>query len=325
MAAGNGSAATVADSTAQAFEEQRPLLFGIAYRMLGSGTEAEDVVQDAYLRFRAATSGAESAEAIRSPRAYLATIVTRLCLDQLKSARARREQFYIGPWLPEPLPTGADDPELVPGRRIEEQETLSMAFLVLLESLAPLERAAFVLHHVFDYSFREVAELTGRREDACRQAYHRARAALAQRRPRYHATAEAAERLTAAFVQAAGSGNVEQLTSLLANDVVCWSDGGGKASAATRPLYGPEPIVRFTLGIARKVLPALSVTIEPANGRPAIVLREPDGTPFMLMLVDGDEHGAHAIYVLRNPDKLARFARPPDGASSLPSINLPAP
>src|SRR5690349_12226979 len=274
MAAGNSSAATIADSTAQTFMEQRPLLFGIAYRMLGSGAEAEDVVQDAYLRFRAATADAESAEAIRSPRAYLATIVTRLCLDQLKSARARREQFYIGPWLPEPLPIGADDPELLPGRRLEEQESLSMALLVLLESLAPLERAAFVLHHVFDYSFGEVADLTGRREDACRQAFHRARASLAQRRPRYHATAEAAARLTDAFVQAAGSGDVQQLTSLLANDVVCWSDGGGKASAATRPLYGPEPIVRFTIGVARKLLPGLSVAIEPANGSPAIVLRE---------------------------------------------------
>ncbi len=321
--AGNGSAATVADSTAQAFEEQRPLLFGIAYRMLGSAAEAEDVVQDAYLRFRAATAGAESAEAIRSPRSYLATIVTRLCLDQLKSARARREQFYIGPWLPEPLPIGADAPELVPGRRLEEQESLSMAFLVLLESLAPLERAAFVLHHVFDYSFREVAELTGRREDACRQAYHRARAALAQRRPRYQATREAAERLSAAFVQAAGSGDVQQLTSLLANDVVCWSDGGGKASSATRPLYGPEPIVRFTIGVARKALPELGVAIEPANGQPAIVLREPDGTPFLLMLVDGDEHGIHAIYVLRNPDKLGRFARPPVRPNPPPPDNLP--
>ncbi len=323
MAASNGSAATVFDSAAQAFEAQRSLLFGIAYRMLGSAAEAEDVVQDAYLRFRAATSGAESAEAIRSPRAYLATIVTRLCLDQLKSARARREQFYIGPWLPEPLPVGADEPELVPGRRLEEQETLSMAFLVLLESLSPLERAVFVLHHVFDYSFREVAELTGRHEDACRQAYHRARAALAQRRPRYHATAEAAERLTAAFVRATRSGDVQQLTSLLANDVICWSDGGGKASAATRPLYGPEPIVRFTIGAGRKALPGLDVAIEPANGQPAIVLREPDGTPFMVMLVDGDEHGIHAIYVVRNPDKLQRFARPPAGPEAPHPDNLP--
>lgn len=198
-----------------------------------------------------------------------------------------------------------------------------MAFLVLLESLAPLERAAFVLHHVFDYSFREVAELTGRREDACRQAFHRARASLAQRRPRYRATAEDAERLTAAFVQAAGSGDVQQLTSLLASDVVCWSDGGGKASAATRPLYGPEPFMRFMVGSARKAPPDLKFTIEPANGRPAIVLRQPDGTLFLLMVVDGDEQGIHAIYVLRNPDKLARFARPPDGPISLPPTNLP--
>ncbi len=309
---GNGNTITAAgeatDPTAQEFERQRPLLFGIAYRMLGSAMEAEDVVQETYLRFRASAPGA-----LQSPRAYLATIVTRLCLDQLKSARARREQ-YIGPWLPEPLPTSADDPELVPGRRLEERESLSMAMLVLLESMAPLERAVFVLREVFAYRFREIAELSGRREDACRQAFHRAQRSLEQRRPRYQASADELERLTVAFVQAAGSGDVQQLTHLLAADVTAWSDGGGKVAAATRLLHGPEAVMRFTLGIVRKAPPDLSIAVEQANGQPAIVVREPDGTPFFVLLLEAGEHGARALYGMRNPDKLRRFARPPAAA-----------
>jgi RNA polymerase sigma-70 factor (ECF subfamily) len=271
--------------------------------------EAEDVVQEAYLRFRAsAPSGRSGSDELRSPRAYLATIVTRLCLDQLKSARARREQ-YIGPWLPEPLPTGAADPELQPGCSLEERDSLSMAMLVLLESLAPLERAVFVLREAFDYRFREIAELTGRREEACRQAFHRAQRSLERRRPRYHASAEELERLTTTFVQAATSGDVQQLTRLLAADVTCWTDGGGKASAATRPLHGPERVVRFTAGTMRKAPPDLSFAIEQVNHQPAVVVRNPDGTVFFLLLLDGDASGIHALYGFRNPDKLVRFVR----------------
>ncbi|HLZ69584.1 MAG TPA: RNA polymerase sigma factor SigJ [Dehalococcoidia bacterium] len=302
---------TAGDRVTEAFEQQRGLLFGIAYRMLGSAAEAEDVVQDAYLRFRASAAGASAAsDALRSPRAYLATIVTRLCLDQLKSARARREQYYIGPWLPEPLPTADADPELVPGRRLEERESLSMAMLVLLESLPPLERAVLVLHKVFDYRFAEIAQMTGRREDACRQAFHRAQASLAQRRPRFHASPAALERLTVAFLQAAAGGDVQQLTRLLASDVTAWTDGGGQVTAATRPLYGPEPVIRFTESIVRRAPPGLNITIEQANGQPAIVTREADGTPFFVLLLDGDEQGIRALYGMRNPDKLRRFARP---------------
>jgi RNA polymerase sigma-70 factor (ECF subfamily) len=191
------------------FEAHRPLLFGIAYRMLGDRAAAEDIVQEAFLKTR-------DAPALDSPKAWLSTVVTRLCLDQLKSARARRES-YVGPWLPEPLPT--DD-------KID-RETISMAFLVLLETLSPVERAVFLLHEVFDYSHAEVADIVGKEEVAVRQILHRAKSHVVARRPRFSGSREQHQRLLMGFVQACTVGDVDGLKQLLADDVVSLSDGGG--------------------------------------------------------------------------------------------------
>ena len=285
------------------FNTDRPLLFSIAYRMLGSASEAEDVLQDAWLRF----SGADRAS-IRSPRAFATTIVTRLCLDRLKSARAKREE-YVGPWLPEPVLTR----ELAgPDTMLERAESVTLAFLVLLETLSPEERAVFLLKEVFEYEHGEIAEMLGSTADNSRQLLHRAKQRLAQGRPRLTGTAESRRALAERFARAFSSGDGSELTALLARDVGMWSDGGGKVSAARRPLLGRDEVLNFLVGLHRTVrnaglLQDSSLTIEDVNSEPALILRL-RGHIESVFVLSIDDDAIAGIRVVRNPDKLAHIA-----------------
>ena len=244
------------------FERHRSLLFSIAYRMLGSVTDAEDIVQEAYLRWQEAPE-----TEVRSPKSYLSAVVTRLSIDRLRSARARREE-YVGPWLPEPLVSErAEDA----GGTTGLDESLSMAFMVLLESLNPVERAVFLLREVFDYDYEEISRIVGKSEDNCRQIAHRARQSVAARRPRFERSPEQEERLTERFVEACVSGNMEGLLGLLSEDVTLWSDGGGKVAAAPYPIHGPERVARFLLGVLRTVPPGFFARPTQVNGGPGVV------------------------------------------------------
>jgi RNA polymerase sigma-70 factor, ECF subfamily len=285
---------TAVDSTS--FEAHRRALTGLAYRMLGSRAEAEDIVQDAYLRWHAADRGA-----IEDPRRYLGTVVTRLCLDRMKSSQMRRET-YVGPWLPEPVVDEALDGEAAG----ELAHDISVALMLLLERLSPLERASFLLHDVFGLDFVEVARALGRNEAACRQLAARARSHIEDGRPRFASSREEGQRLAAAFHQAAASGDTAALTQILAGDAVLYSDGGGKRAAALKPIHGADKIVRLLEGLARKDASLLlGFAMRPAtvNGLPGLVLRESDGSVDTL----GFEHQGGritAIYLTRNPEKL---------------------
>jgi len=274
---------------AQLFEPHRRYLVGLAYRMLGSVAEAEDVVQDSFLRWLAAEHAS-----IDVPRAYLSRVVTRLCLDRLKSARAQREQ-YVGTWLPEPL---VDDgaPTLA--------EDLSVALLVTLERLSPLERAAFLLHDVFDLDYDEVATTLERSEAACRQLAARAREHVRQGKPRYQPSTDQAARLADAFQAAMTAGDLDALAKLLAADAVFYTDGGGKRTAALNPIYGRDKIVRFVDGVTRKRGAAEGWTMRRVtiNGMPGFVLELVDGPETLAIETSGD--AIVAIYAVRNPDKL---------------------
>ena len=298
--------ADVAES-ARVFEEQRGYLFSIAYRLLGTVSDAEDVVQDAFLRWNQVLQ-----EEVRSPRTYLATVVVRLCMDQLRSARAKRE-VYVGPWLPEPLiTTGRSD--LTDG--IVLRESLSFAFLLMLEKLAPLERAVFVLREVFDYDYAEIAQMVEKSEANCRQVFHRARQRLVERQSRFQSTREQQERLTDQFLRAASSGDVQQLLELLAGDVVSIGDGGGKAAAGLRPIYSRDRVSRGLLGNLRK-LPPDRAWIEEVNGQPAIVatLR---GEPYGVVLLDVQASRVQVLYLVVNPEKLRDIQRHLEKNSTAP-------
>lgn len=273
------------------FESYRPLLFSIAYRMLGSVMEAEDMVQETYLRYM------NSSAAVESPKAFLSTIITRLCLDHLKSARMRREE-YIGPWLPEPLRT--DEAVVTP---VDKYETISMAVLVLLENLSPLERAVFLLREVFDYSYAEIAGIVEKSEANCRQSYHRARHYLQQHRSRFKASPAAQQKLVTGFLQAIQTGNVDGLTSLLAKDVTLWSDGGGKATAARHPVVGRDRIARLLLVSYRKRPHHSDIEVAEVNGVPSILFRVEDQV-VGVMSFEGNERGITGIWAVWNPDKL---------------------
>lgn len=285
----------------EGFTEHERYLFGIAYRMLGSAADAEDIVQEAYLRWRDADR-----EAIESPRAYLATIVTRLSLDHLRSARVQRET-YTGPWLPEPIVTDPD-----PAETIALADSVSMAFLVLLERLSPLERAAFLLREVFDYSYAEVAAMLDRSETACRQLVHRAKERVEAGRPRFDATPAEARALTERFLEATREGDMAGLLELLADDVTVWSDGGGQVVAARNPVYGADKVARFVLGIWRRRRPETEVRLATVNGSPGFVVyvRGRPNTVGSLQFQDGRVAGMRFVL---NPDKLQRV--PPLPAS----------
>ena len=276
------------------FESHRPLLFSIAYRMLGSVAEAEDIVQEAYLRWR------EAPEAeVRSPKAYLSAVVTRLSIDRLRSARARREE-YVGPWLPEPLVSERAEEVAVLD---ELDESLSMAFLVLLESLNPVERAVFILREVFDYDYDEIARIVGKSEANCRQIAHRARQSVAARRPRFERSPEQEERLTQQFVEACMNGDMEGLISLLSEDVTLWSDGGGKVAAAPYPIHGPERVARFLLGVLRTVPPGFFARPTWVNGGPGVV-GYVDGHPTSVVALDVADGRLRGVRIVVNPEKL---------------------
>ncbi len=275
------------------FEERRGAMTGLAYRMLGSRADAEDVVQDAWLRWR----GVEAGE-VANPAGFLNKVVTRLCLDRLKSARARRE-VYVGEWLPEPVVD--DDHERL-------GEDLSVAFLLALERLTPLERAAFLLHDVFDAPFADVAKTLGRTEAACRQLAARAREHVKAGKPRYRPSAEEEQRLTSAFLAAALNGDEATLRGILAQDVVMHADGGGIVSANLNPVFGLDRAVRMLLGIKKKWPAPEGTTARLAriNGAPGIVLSH-DGLVFQTMGLEIADGRIAAVYTMRNPDKLARL------------------
>jgi len=277
------------------FTEHRQYLLSLGYRMLGSMADAEDLVQETYLRWQQA-----SPDEIRSPRAFLTTILTRLALNHLDSARVRREQ-YVGPWLPEPVVTTA------PPDPAELSESLTMAFLVLLESLSPLERAVFLLHEVFDYSHAEVAEITGSTEAACRQAFRRAKAAVAERRPRFKPSPTAAGQITTRFLDAIQTGRIDDLLSMLHQNVVTYSDGGGQTRAALNPIYGADRVARFLIGIAHKAgnLTRQSVLI---NGQPGFI-GYIDGKPRTAMVLDIEDDRIRNVYIVVNPQKLQNLAK----------------
>lgn len=273
------------------FEAARSHLRRVAYRMLGTVSDAEDIVQEAYLRWRGV-----DASTVAEPRAFLTRITTRLCLDQLKSARARRES-YVGTWLPEPVIGGASG-------GADVREDLSVALLMTLERLSPLERAAFLLHDVFDVDYAELAETLSRSEPACRQLVARAREHVQAHKPRFEATPEAMRRVTAAFQRAMLSGDTQALGSLLAEDAVLYADGGGKRIAARHPVAGRDKIVKLIQGIVKKYGWPGATRFEATelNGQPAWLVYEPDGVETIALAVDG-EHVA-ALYLVRNPDKL---------------------
>jgi len=286
------------------FNTDRPLLFSIAYRMLGSASDAEDVLQDAWLRYRGV-----DASTIRSPKAFATTLVTRLCLDRLKSARATREE-YIGPWLPEPVLTSEIEG---PDTMVQRAESVTLAFLVLLEKLSPEERAVFLLKEIFEYSHAEIGEILGTTSDNSRQLLHRAKARLAEGRPRLTGTTESRRAVAERFARAFTSGDGSELTALLAQDVGLWSDGGGKASAARRPLLGRDQVLNFLVGLHRTaahlgVSGDASLALEDINSEAALVLRLGAHLESIFVLsIEGD--AITGIRVVRNPDKLARIDR----------------
>lgn len=280
---------------ADEFESHRPRLFGLAYRLLGSADEAEDTVQDAYLRF----SGADR-DGIEHPGAWLAKVVTNLCLTRLTSARARREQ-YVGPWLPEPVVTS--DGTLGPLESAEQRDAVSMAMLVLLERLTPTERAVYVLREAFAYGHREIAEVLDLTEANCRQLYRRAAQRVGEPRSRFESTPERQEELVASFVAAARDGDLARLEKLLAADVVWSSDGGGKVSAARRAIEGREKVFRFMVGARRKFLAGVDFTVVEVNGEAALAAWAGDTLLSVVAFEVRDGLIAHARAVV-NPQKL---------------------
>lgn len=292
------------------YEELRPLMFSIAYRMLGSASEAEDIVQEAFLRYHRESG---KGTAIETPKAYLSAITTRLSIDHLRSARVRRES-YVGTWLPEPLLTDTDSDV---AQHAETADSLSMAFLVLLESLTPVERAVFLLREVFDYGYDEIATVVERSEENCRQIAVRARRQIEAKRPRFEASRKRREELAGRFFEAVTNGDAQGLVSLLAADVVAYGDGGGKAAAFPRPVHGRDRVARLLLGAAARgerlaVSDARFVAI---NGQPGALFLDPEGRPVAAVTLDIADDLVQTVRAVSNPEKLAHlgtFAGPQD-------------
>jgi RNA polymerase sigma-70 factor (ECF subfamily) len=283
----------VSEQSAEAFDQHRGLLFAIAYRMLGSATDAEDIVQEAFVRWLLAGD-----EKVQSPKAYLATIVTRLCINQAESARAQRE-VYVGSWLPEPILTGPH-PDMAETAILDE--TLSFAFLIMLERLGPLERAVFLLREAFEYDYPEVAEIVGKSEANCRQILRRAHQHLDQHRSRFDASSEQQARLTVQFLQASASGDMQGLLQLLTDDIVFIGDGGGKVPIAHKPVRGPDKVARGTMGGLR-FFAAMQTRLEGVNGQPAII-GYLNGQPCGVLMCEIEGERIRRIYAVVNPEKL---------------------
>ena len=293
------------------YTEYRPLMFSIAYRMTGSISDAEDIVQEAFLRL---TRALRKGETIAAPKAYLATVTTRLAISHLRSARVRREA-YVGSWLPEPLvadelaPAAAPDP----AERAEMSDSLSMAFLVLLESLSPTERAVFLLHEVFGYDYREIAEITGKSEQNSRQIFARARHHIDEGKPRFEASREQRDEVARRFFDAVGGGDLNSLLDLLAPDVVMIGDGGGKGLSLPEPMHGRERVARFVLGLFRRAqkegtyaVPAL------VNGQPGAVAYDAEGRVASVFTLDIADGQVQAVRSVVNPDKLQHLGTTSD-------------
>ena len=272
--------------TTETYESLRPLAFSIAYRMLGSVSEAEDVVQEGLLRLH-------RADAVEHPKAFVATVVTRLSIDELRSARVRRET-YVGPWLPEPVVTDSRP----------DDDSVSMALLVTLESLNPVERAVFLLHDVFDYGYDEIAEIVGKSRENCRQLALRARRHVEAHRPRFEPSREQREALAARFFEAVREGDLDGLVALLAEDAVATGDGGGKAEARRTPLRGGGKVARFMLGLMRLAARrAYTFEFTELNGEPGTIIRE-NGEVAGTMIIEVRGDRITAVHSVVNPDKL---------------------
>jgi RNA polymerase sigma-70 factor (TIGR02957 family) len=301
-----------------AYLEFRPLMFSIAYRMTGSVSDAEDIVQEAFLRLtRVLHDGTE----ISSPKAYLATATTRLAISHLQSARVRRES-YVGAWLPEPL-VASTEPD--PAERAEMSDSLSMAFLILLESLSPAERAVFLLHEVFGYDYREIARITGKSEANCRQILTRARHHVDEGKPRFDASRAQREEVARRFFAAASGGDMNALLEMLAPDVTVTGDGGGKAWASARPVHGQQQVARFMLGLARRS-PKMGARIDLAwvNGQPGAVTYDPQDRIINVFALDVADGLVQAVHSVVNPDKLQHLGPVSDVALRGPR-DLPCP
>jgi RNA polymerase sigma-70 factor (ECF subfamily) len=309
MATSKGSTGTPAPDIAaesgvsrrlELFNQHRDLLFSIAYRMLGSVADTEDILQETFIRWQQAPD-----VEIKSPRAYLVTILTRLCLTYLESAQVRRQEYY-GQWLPEPLLTDLSDPI---STALEVPESLSMAFLVLLERLTPMERGVFLLREVFDYDYDEVGQILGQTEENCRQVLHRARLHVAENRPRFDTSLEERESLMKEFMQATAAGDLQRLVSMLSKDVILHSDGGGKGPALPKQILGAEKVARAMVGGSRKLVPRTLVTqMRQINGELGAVSYL-DGRPHSVFTVDIIGGHIRNIYILSNPEKLAHLPR----------------
>jgi RNA polymerase sigma-70 factor (ECF subfamily) len=281
----------------EAFNQYRPLMLSIAYRMLGSMTDAEDIVQEAFLRWVQAAP-----EEVQAPKAYLSTIVSRLSIDYLRSAKVKRE-VYVGQWLPEPI-LSEQLPDVATS--IELHDTLSLAFMVLLESLTPTERAVFLLREVFDYDYSEIAIIVDKSEANCRQMVRRAKQYIAERRPRFPSTPEQQKYITEEFVHSCNTGDLQGLMKLLTSDIRLVSDGGGKVLAAVNPILGPSNVARFLFGILRKAPPGTTIRLGSVNQQPSI-LAYVDGKIFSVLLLDISADGIQSMQIVINPDKLARL------------------
>ena len=296
------------DGNIDLFQQHRPRLFGLAYRMLGVPADAEDVLHDAWLRWQA-----QDVAALDDPEAWLVTVTTRIALDRLRRAKTEREH-YSGPWLPEPVGESTSSPDA----ELESSETLTLSFLLLLERLSPDERAAFLLHEVFDYSHTEASAILGIEEDACRQRVHRAKTRLRDGRPRFHVDASAQRRLLRRFVEAMRQPSEATMRALFAEDAVHVADGGGLARATLHPLHGAERLARLYLQLARQARKVeLRYELRTLNGAPALLCWR-DRQLFYAMWIDCESERITSIHTIRHPGKLARIeavTKHRDGAS----------
>jgi RNA polymerase sigma-70 factor, ECF subfamily len=286
---------------AESFETYRPYLFAIAYRMLGSAMDAEDMVQETYLR-----SQGTPLDTIRSLKAFLTTIIIRLCVDQLQLARRKRE-VYVGPWLPEPILTSPTPASEDPAERVDREESISLAFLVLLEQLQPFERAVFLLREVFAYEFAEIAKMLDKSEAACRRSFSRAKLHLRAHRPRFPASPETHRQMLTGFLQAAQGGDMILLMDLLSENVTLWADSGGKIKqAALRPIVGRDAVARFSLGTVRFLPADYQVELAEVNGQAAVIIRT-NGQALFVLSIEVEAERIQAIRIIANPEKLARI------------------
>lgn len=282
-------------SSEELFISYRPLLFSIAYRMLGSAADAEDAVQETFIRWHRAN---QEGPPIHTPKGWLTTTLSRICLDQLGSARAKREE-YVGPWLPEPLAGLAPDV----AESIVDHDAISTAFMVILESLSPKERAVFLLHDVFAYDFAAIAKVVDESEAYCRQLARRARAHMLERRPRYAVDPAQQERLVNDFLNATTSGDIPALLSTLADDVTLYSDGGGKVAAVRHPIHGRDKVAQIVAGLRKLPFPNIQQRTAVVNGELGILTMS-EGVLLSVTTFEMDQHGIHTIYAVVNPDKL---------------------